>query len=235
MFEDYNDAYINYNLKKIIVNTLKPEIIKKLIIAIPELLKDKIAYSLIKDPFLFGTILKPCVLKNHIEKHPSLLLALDYILKKILKESDKNRIRPYVHLSDEDFSESDDIEIDYTDHVLGNTNVSYDPITITQLANAIQNANRNNLEMNEHEQEDIDMFQLPLFHDRVFENAMLNVLQNRNTIEQQQGPSNIGLTSQLRQMHELGLTDDLLNFRALGVAGGDMQEAVELILNGIID
>lgn len=43
------------------------------------------------------------------------------------------------------------------------------------------------------------------------------------------------LQSQLRQMRELGLTNESLNLRALQITSGDVQGAVELVFNGAIE
>lgn len=43
------------------------------------------------------------------------------------------------------------------------------------------------------------------------------------------------LMSQLKQMHKFGLTNDSVNIRALQATSSDVQVAIELVFNGVVD
>lgn len=188
--------------------------------AIPQLSEDLIALSIIKDISLFEAILKPSVMKTQLTNHPALLMSIDYLIHVVTKNID-GKLRSDVHLTDEDYSETDDIELDYDQ-----ANVStFNPNNTPELSFLFRNDNTRNISSND-----------PVFQSTIFENFLMNATAEDQSDEEEQLQNNSpGLSSQLHQMHELGLNNDLLNFRALQISGGNVQYAVELILNRIIE
>ncbi|XP_044757101.1 uncharacterized protein LOC123315470 [Coccinella septempunctata] len=214
IFEKYNEAYLQPGFKEIILRVIKRETITDLLDAIPELSEDLVALSIIKDISLFETILKPSVMKDQLKKHPTLLMSVDYLIREVIKNTN-GRLRSSVHLTDEDYSESDDIEIDFdTPNVSG--------------------FNHNNIPLFSFS--DDGGIVGTLIHSNIFEDVLMDVLDDQRDEGGQALENNpSSLSTQLHQMHELGLFDDLLNFRALQIAGGNVQHAVDLILNRIIE
>ncbi|XP_045466550.1 uncharacterized protein LOC123675247 [Harmonia axyridis] len=224
MFNEYNEAFSKFGFKEMLLSYIKPEIITELVNAIPELSEDLVALSIIKDISVFETTLKPSVMKIQLTKHPTLLMSVYYLMHNVMKDI-HGRLLSSIHLTDEDYSESDDIEIDYNQ-----PNVSgFESNNISELAFLIHN---NNISRSNEDGGVIET----LFQSNLMEDVLIDVLDDPSDQTGQQFVNNSsGLASQLHQMHELGLFNDLLNFRALQIAGGNVQQAVELILNGVIE
>ncbi|KAK9884753.1 hypothetical protein WA026_007602 [Henosepilachna vigintioctopunctata] len=229
MLEAYHKVFQIPGFEEIFLNGIQPETISILEANIPELSSDSVALSILRDPFLLKTLLEPSALKFQMEKHPALLIAAHYLIENILQETlGQNYLYSSFHVTDEDFSDGDGIEGSYSEQIIDRPATSaFNPITTSQLASALESAHSPTQQTTENG----DVFRVPSIT-----NTLRDVLfDHGNGSANMGGPNTINLMNQFHQMHQMGLQNDLLNFRALEVADGDVQVAIELILNRIID
>lgn len=215
---------------------------------------------MIKDPELIVHLADSDTVRRVADLHPSLIEAANQIAAHVHEEaSTVNQNQPgtstgYSYsleaLSDDedmDSSESNNRE----SHPL-TRNTSYSAITAAQLAAAIANATNMNFTSSGASINPTNSSG-NIITNEMLSSAMQHAIANSGTPTQNNTPSitpsipqrqedgeslesiRTRLQPQLRQMHEMGLVNDMTNIRALQATSGDVQAAIELVFNGVID
>lgn len=238
----------------------RPEVLENIIVATPGLADDPVAIAMIKDPELMVHMADPDTVKKIAQEHPSLIEAANHIAAHVHEEAanaNQNQATTSTGYSYSLEALSDDDEMDSSasdpprEPQPLTRNSSYNAITAAQLAAAIANATNTS-------------FGSPSVNTPTFgnQNTASNVITSEmfsNAMQQAfaSSPSTFGspfstpstnrseeeslesitrrLQPQLRQMHEIGLTNDSVNIRALQATSGDVQAAIELVFNGVVD
>ncbi|KAJ8956982.1 hypothetical protein NQ318_012146 [Aromia moschata] len=236
----------------------RQEVLDKIIAAAPGLSEDPAAIAIIQDPELIVHMADPDTVRKISEEHPALIEAANYIIAHIQEE--QANVNPnqaststgYSYsldaLSDDDVMDSNS-DTNVTPNPLSR-NASYNAITAAQLAAAIANATNTQFNTNS-----AGMPSTPTSGGNVITNEMFtNAIQQAFAFGGSSGggggfspatPSRSDeesmenimrrLQPQLQQMHEMGLVNDSVNVRALQATSGDVNAAIELVFNGVID
>lgn len=124
-------------------------------------------------------------------------------------------------------------------------NASYNAITAAQLAAAIANATNTSFGSPSTNASSNRPASGNVITTEMFSNAIQQAFAsspstfNSNTANRSEEESLEAITRrlqpQLQQMHEMGLMNDSVNVRALQATSGDVQAAIELVFNGVID
>lgn len=229
----------------------RPEVLETIIAATPGLAEDPSAIAIIQDPELIVHMADPDTVRRVAEKHPSLIEAANFIAAHIHEEqanTDPSHASTSTGYSYSLEALSDDEEMDTAvrEPQPLTRNTSYNAITAAQLAAAIANATNTTFNTNS-----AGMPSTPtsssssnIITNEMFSNAIQQALGASYTASPST-PSNNGeetietitqrLQPQLRQMHEIGLTNDVVNIRALQATSGDVETAIDLVFNGAID
>nr|XP_022909526.1 ubiquitin-like protein 7 [Onthophagus taurus] len=241
----------------------RPELLDMIKAATPGLSEDLVACALIQDPDLLVQLSDISIVRTMATKHPTVIDAAKYIAAHLhnVNASIGSSNRPSTSsgysysleaLSDEDNDmESNNETPRETGRDSGNPltrNTSYGAITAAQLADAILNSTQN-----------VNFGTTPsrsnIITNEMFSNAIQQAFASNptsntslagNLTSTEQNPTeNSGIESQsnllvrlqpqLQQMREMGLMNEAVNIRALQVTSGDVQAAVELVFNGIVD
>lgn len=203
----------------------------------------------------------PETVRKIAKEHPSLIEAANYIAAHVHEEAanvNQNQASTSTGYSYSLEALSDDEEMDSSSSDPPREpqpltrNSSYNAITAAQLAAAIANATNTNFaspSMNSPQPTG------NVITSEMFSNAMQQafasspfgaafgsapstpnlVNSSRNNEEETMESITRRLQPQLRQMREMGLTNDAVNIRALQATSGDVQAAIELVFSGAID
>lgn len=222
--------------------------LENIIAATPGLADDPVAISIIKDPELLVHLSDLETVKKIAESHPSLIEAANQIAAHVHEEAAlENHHHPSTSsgysysldaLSDDDDMESPERSNRESQPLTRNS--SYNAITAAQLAAAIANATHMNFTSSGAPANSRGN----IITSEMFSNAMQQAIASSgstNTSPPEQIESETletiraRLLPQLRQMHEMGLINDSVNIRALQATAGDVQAAIELVFNGVIE
>lgn len=227
-----------------------------IIAATPGLADDPVAIAMIKDPELIVHLADSDTVRRVADLHPSLIEAANQIAAHVHEEaSTVNQNQPgtstgYSYSLD---ALSDDEDMDSSEsnnresHPL-TRNTSYSAITAAQLAAAIANATNMNFTSSGASINPTNSSG-NIITNEMLSSAMQHAIANSGTPTQNTTPSTpqrleegesleairTRLQPQLRQMREMGLVNDMINIRALQATSGDVQAAIELVFNGVID
>lgn len=228
--------------------------LETIIAATPGLAEDPVAIAIIQDPELIVHLSDPDTVRKMSELHPSLIEAATHIAAHVHEEAAKGNTAQaststgYSYsleaLSDDEEMDSSSSDPPREGHPLIR-NASYNAITAAQLAAAIANATNyfpsNGTSSTPNSSSVIT--------NEMFSSAMQQAFataSNRRSASPTT-PSHfvpaVSSTSSLRtryqeqleQMREIGLTNEGANIRALQTTSGDVQAAIDLVLNGVID
>lgn len=215
---------------------------------------------MLQDPDLIVHMSDPETVRKIAKQHPSLIEAANYIAAHVHEEAanvNQNQATTSTGYSYSLEALSDDEEMDSSssdpprESQPLTRNSSYNAITAAQLAAAIANATNTNFGS-----PSSPASNLPstgnVITSEMFSNAMQQAFAtspfgaafgsapstpnvNRNSEEESIENITRRLQPQLRQMREMGLTNDAVNVRALQATSGDVQSAIELVFSGAID
>ncbi|XP_065339599.1 ubiquitin-like protein 7 [Cloeon dipterum] len=210
------------SLKQTIVRLGKSDtsLVERLTAAIPSLNDDPVALSILREPDLVAHLADTEVLKKARHSHPRLVEAAEYLAAH-LTEFSKNEA-----------SNSDDMETD--DSPRQQPQAPQRPITGNQLAAALASAISGVSRAR----------QTPpqrLFTPEMLNSALAQAFQSVPSLASSPaapsavpavtpGPSVEQWTQQLQQMREVGLMDDNLNRQMLEITNGDVQAAIDLVI-----
>lgn len=227
----------------------------KILTDISGLSDDPAAVAIIQDPELIIHMADPDTVRKVAEEHPVLIEAANYIISRV--QDEQANVSPnqpttstgYSYsleaLSDDDDMDSNS-DTNVSQHPL-TRNSSYNAITAAQLAAAIANATNTQFNTNS-----AGMPNTPTSSNFITNEMFTNAIQQAFAFG---GSNNAGfspalpnrseeetlenitrrLQPQLQQMHEMGLVNDSVNIRALQATSGDVNAAIELVFNGVID
>lgn len=197
----------------------------------------------------------PDTVRKAADEHPVLIEAANYIISRV--QDEQANVSPnqpttstgYSYsleaLSDDDDMDSNS-DTNVSQHPL-TRNSSYNAITAAQLAAAIANATNTQFNTNS-----AGMPSTPTSSNFITNEMFTNAIQqafafggsnntgfsptmsNRNEEETLESITR-RLQPQLQQMHEMGLVNDSVNIRALQATSGDVNAAIELVFNGVVD
>ncbi|XP_018566538.1 ubiquitin-like protein 7 [Anoplophora glabripennis] len=233
----------------------RQDILDKIVTDIPGLSDDPAAVAIIQDPELIIHMADPDTVRKVAEEHPVLIEASNYIISRV--QDEQANVSPnqpttstgYSYsleaLSDDDDMDSNS-DTNVSQHPL-TRNSSYNAITAAQLAAAIANATNTQFNTNS-----AGMPSTPTSNNFITNEMFTNAIQQAFAFG---GSNNAGLSPalpsrndeesldsitrrlqpQLQQMHEMGFVNDSVNIRALQATSGDVNAAVELVFNGVID
>lgn len=220
---------------------------------------------MLQDPDLIVHMSDPETVRKIAKQHPSLIEAANYIAAHVHEEAanvNQNQASTSTGYSYSLEALSDDEEMDSSssdpprESQPLTRNSSYNAITAAQLAAAIANATNTNFgspSMNSPASNPPPTGNV--ITSEMFSNAMQQAFAtspfgaafgstpstpnpanvNRNSEEETIENITRRLQPQLRQMREMGLTNDAVNVRALQATSGDVQSAIELVFSGAID
>lgn len=227
----------------------RKEVLEKITAAVPGLENDLTAMAILQDPELMAHFSDADTVRKISERHPLLLQAANYIIshiQEIQPTANPNQASTSSGYSYSLEALSDDDDMDSSsDTNMGNPlqrNSSYNAITAAQLAAAIASATNTAFNMGS-----AGMPTTPtssgtnVITNEMFTSAMQQVFaQASNNGQNSAGEESMEsilrrLQPQLQQMHEMGLNNDGVNVRALQATNGDVQAAIELVFNGVID
>lgn len=210
---------------------------------------DPVAISILKDPELIVHLSDIETVKKIADLHPSLIEAANQIAAHVHEEASSinhhqaSTSTGYSY-SLEALSDDDDMESPESNNREGQPltrNTSYSAITAAQLASAIANATHMNFTSSGAQANTGSN----IITNEMFNNAMQQAFATAGSTTNNSTTSNgevetmeairTRLLPQLRQMHEMGLVNDSINIRALQATSGDVQAAIELVFNGVID
>lgn len=233
----------------------RPEVIETIIAATPGLSDDPVALALIQDPDLLVHLSDFDTVKTIAELHPSLIEAANHIAAHVHEEAATvNATQPSTStgysysleaLSDDEEMDSSSSDPPREGHGL-TRNASYNAITAAQLASALANAQQTYSGFGPQQSSSQsttasgNIITSEMFSNAI-QQAFASVTQPSPTT-----PSNpsVGetleairnrLRPQLQQMRDMGLTNEARNIRALQATSGDVQTAIDLVFNGVID
>lgn len=242
----------------------RPEVLENIIAATPGLGDDPVAIAMIKDPELMAHMSDAETVRKIAQEHPSLIEAANHIAAHVHEEAanaNQNQAGTSTGYSYSLEALSDDEEMDSSasdpprEPLPLTRNSSYNAITAAQLAAAIANATNTSFGSPSMNSPNIGN-QNPasnLITSEMFSSAMQQAFASspstlgsslgsafstpstNRTDEESLESITRRLQPQLRQMHEIGLTNDSVNIRALQATSGDVQAAIELVFNGVVD
>uniref|UniRef100_A0A0A9YLF5 Ubiquitin-like protein 7 n=1 Tax=Lygus hesperus TaxID=30085 RepID=A0A0A9YLF5_LYGHE len=232
----------------------KPEVLENIIAITPGLNQDPVAISMIQDPELLSRLGDTETVRRVIELHPALAEAANHIVAAAHEEAvssansgQAGTSSGFSHLL-ENFSDDDDMESSQSSDSVAqgvSRQPSFSAITPAQLAAAIasasQNANNEGGSGTIPAASDGNNAITPEMVSEAMQRAMASVtpgmaagLTERMDTEGSGASSGPDYVDQMRQMRELGLTDDATNLQALQLAGGNVHAAVDLVFSGAI-
>lgn len=242
----------------------RPEVLENIIVATPGLANDPVAIAMMKDPELMVHMSDAETVRKIAEEHPSLIEAANHIAAHVREEAanvNQNQAGTSTGYSYSLEALSDDEEMDSSasdpprEPQPLTRNSSYNAITAAQLAAAIANATNtsfgssstnNTGSSNPSSSNNVittEMFSNAMQHAFASSSAAFGSSSgsafsspstNRNEEESIESITR-RLQPQLRQMNEIGLTNNSINIRALQATSGDVQAAIELVFNGVMD
>lgn len=241
----------------------RPEVLENIIAATPGLANDPVAIAMIKDPELIVHMSDPETVRKVAKEHPSLVEAANHIAAHVHDEAanvNSNQAGTSTGYSYSLEALSDDEEMDSSSSDPPREaqpltrNSSYNAITAAQLAAAIANAtntsfgspavstpNHQNISSNVITSEMFSnaMQQAFATSPSVFSSSLNSAFSTPNAANRNEEESLETITRrlqpQLAQMREMGLTNESVNIRALQATSGDVQAAIDLVFNGVID
>ncbi|KAJ8950138.1 hypothetical protein NQ314_007991 [Rhamnusium bicolor] len=234
----------------------RQDVLDKIMAATPGLSEDPAAIAIIQDPELIVHMADPDTVRKVSEDHPVLIEAANYIIAHI--HEDQANVNPnqattstgYSYsleaLSDDDDMDSNS-DTNISQHPLSR-NASYNAITAAQLAAAIANATNTQFNTNSAGMPSTPTSSSNVITSEMFTSAIQQAFAfgGSGSGSFSPGTPNRGeeetlesitrrLQPQLQQMHEMGLVNDSVNVRALQATAGDVNAAIELVFNGVID
>ncbi|XP_018326080.1 ubiquitin-like protein 7 [Agrilus planipennis] len=240
----------------------RPEVLENIIAATPGLSEDPIALSIIRDPELIVQLSDVETVRKIAQKHPSLLEAAHHIAAHVHEEAaniSQNQASTSTGYSYSLDALSDDEEMDSPSSegsprtaVPLQRNASYNAITAAQLAAAIANVTNSSFDSQiSSTAPSTPNSASSVITSEMFSNAIQQAFASSPAFGSNSSPFFAPVSSpspadavdtvisrwqsQLRQMHEMGLTNDIVNVRALQTTSGDVQAAIELVLSGAFD
>lgn len=214
---------------------------------------------MLRDPDLIVHMSDPETVRKIAKTHPTLIEAANYIAAHVHEEAanvNQNQATTSTGYSYSLEALSDDEEMDSSSSDPPREaqpltrNSSYNAITAAQLAAAIANATGTGFGSSSAGSSNNPPTQAGnVITSEMFSNAMQQAFAvspfaaaastsnttNRNSTEESIDSIARRLQPQLRQMREMGLTNDSINIRALQATSGDVQAAIELVFSGAID
>lgn len=207
---------------------------------------------MLQDPDLIVHMSDPDTVRKIAKDHPTLIEAANYIAAHVHEEAanvNQNQASTSTGYSYSLEALSDDEEMDSSssdpprESQPLTRNSSYNAITAAQLAAAIANATNTNFS---------SPARIPassnVITSEMFSHAMQQAFAaspfgsapqtpNAASRSEEETIENITrrLQPQLRQMREMGLTNEAVNVRALQATSGDVQAAIDLVFSGAID
>lgn len=216
---------------------------------------------MLQNPDLIVHMSDPETVRKIAKEHPSLIEAANYIAAHVHEEAanvNQNQASTSSGYSYSLEALSDDEEMDSSssdpprESIPLTRNSSYNAITAAQLAAAIANATNTSFG-NPSAVSSPASNPTPSINNVITSEMFSNAIQqafgaafgssaptttpnlNRSGNEEAIESITRRLQPQLRQMREMGLTNDSVNVRALQATSGDVQAAIELVFSGAID
>ncbi|XP_072385292.1 ubiquitin-like protein 7 [Diabrotica undecimpunctata] len=246
--------FSNYRLA--LQRLTRSEVVQKIIESCPSLLEDPAAIALIQDPELMFYLSTPEQGNEIIDKHPVLLEAGRYIVAQVQQEqaslnpNQAGTSTGYSYsleaLSDDDEEMDSSSDTSFSQNPL-TRNTSFNAITAAQLAAAIANATNTQFNTNSAGVPTSNSNSSNIITNEMFSNAIQQAIglggssrgfssstpstNNREDDDQSYETLSIQWQAQLKQMHEMGLIDDIVNIRALRAVNGNVNAAIELVLS----
>lgn len=201
------------------------------------------------------TLREPEILRKIAKKYPSIVHAASILCEYIQAQTfQMQAINSGAYFPNANNSSGEEEDMDsnpgspnFHSIFSAPTTPAINPITPAQLAAAIANATANTTNsVASNSTTTTPSSTSDIITREVFSNALQQAFSNTPSSTPPITPGtaneNLNFSSlsvryevQLGQMHELGLTNDAINIRALQTTSGNVQEAVELVLNGVID
>ncbi|BES88267.1 Ubiquitin-like 7 (Bone marrow stromal cell-derived) [Nesidiocoris tenuis] len=239
----------------------KPEALENIIAITPGLNQDPVAISIIQDPELLVRLGDAEIVKRLVELHPSLVEAANHIVAAAHEEavsstaaspgqaSTSTGIPQFLNFASDD----DDMESSQSSDSIAqgvSRQASFSAITRAQLAAALASASQNppsgTAGSGNAGASDAGNAITPEMVSEAMQRAMASVspgapsgLEQMDTdpVAAIRGAAGFGqpdYADQMRQMRELGLSDDAVNLQALQLAAGNVHAAVDLVFSGAI-
>jgi len=247
---------LNPSYKNSLQKLSRPDILENIIMITPGLSQDPVAISMIQDPELLVRMGDIDTVRRIVELHPTLAVAAHHIAAAVHEEGLSNSTNQpstssgFGHLLDM-FSDDDDIESSQSSDSMPRTTSqdgNFPGITTALLAAALASASQGNNGSGSSAPGEGASAITPEMVSAAMQRAMANVSAPSPTTPTSSAPSasppenpssegggnSDNLVEQMRQMRELGLTDDALNLQALQLAGGNVHAAVDLVFSGAI-
>uniref|UniRef100_A0A023F8R5 Putative ubiquitin-like 7 bone marrow stromal cell-derived n=1 Tax=Triatoma infestans TaxID=30076 RepID=A0A023F8R5_TRIIF len=228
----------------------RPDILDNIIMITPGLSQDPVAISMIQDPELLVRMGDIETVRRIVELHPALAEAANHIAAAAHEEAvSSNNCGPSTSAG---FSQLMDVLSDEDDMESSqgvSRQQSFSAITPAQLAAALASASQgsssataaasgaNAVNSVGGGSGEASSAITPEMVNEAMQRAMATVAPNSRIGAISEGSSQGGnndLTEQMRQMRELGLTDDVINLQALQLAGGNVHAAIDLVFSGAI-
>lgn len=227
--------------RNIVSNLSKPEYFENIVAATPGLASDPIALGLLQDLDLLVHCADDATFQKIVDKHPTLVEALNHIAADVYSETgalleQKPTAAPAASLysldglSDDeemDSSQSDDLGAPGTSSMQDQQ--VFPGITSAQLASALAaastsgtNQGNGTLATGDVPSEGTSQSTSRVITPEMFSHAMQQALGNN-------------AQSQLQQLRDMGIMDDVVSLRALEITGGDVQAALELIFGDFVE
>ncbi|CAH1988923.1 unnamed protein product [Acanthoscelides obtectus] len=238
--------------KNILQRFVRRDMLEKLIESTPGLLEDPGAMAIVQDPELIVHLLDLDNVAEIVAEHPILMHAANNILKIAQEEaSDPNQSRAtsstgYSYSLDALSDDDDDMDSNSDTNLSQNQlsrNASFNAITAAQLAAAIANATNTAFNTNSAgiptTSSGGNIITTEMFSNAIQQafaygaNGSNSLVQNApqaRTEDESVEALTRKWQTQLQQMHEMGLVNDVLNLRALKATNGDVNAAAELVL-----
>lgn len=230
----------------------RPDILENIIMITPGLSQDPVAISLIQDPELMVRLANFETVRRIVELHPALAEAANHIAATVHEEAIQNHTAgPSTSagyslldlLSDDEDMESSQSSDSVQPSV--SREPSFSGITHAQLAAALASAgggsssSRPAPDTSSRPVADTSSSMItPEMVSQAMQRAMASVAGPAagfpSTPTEEESSDSSNLREQMRQMRELGLTDDVVNLQALQLAGGNVHAAVDLVFSGAI-
>ncbi|KAL1117823.1 hypothetical protein AAG570_004138 [Ranatra chinensis] len=248
---------LNPSYRNALQKLSRPDILDNIIMATPGLSQDPIAISMIQDPELLVRMGDIETVRRIVELHPALAEAANHIAAAVHEDAlSVTSLQPstssgYANVNDL-LSDEDDMESSQSSDSIPQSvsrQQSFSQITAAQLAAALASASQRpegsiffvktgegsgsgNGGGSANSGITQEMFSLAM------QRAIANVTSAHSQPSQPASEVSYSgsgeLAEQMRQMRELGLTDDALNLQALQLAGGNVHAAVDLVFSGAI-
>lgn len=203
-----------------------------------------VAYLL--HPELLLTMREPETLRKIAKNHPSIVRAAAVLCESIQAQTIQlpSSVSGYYYPINNSSGDEEDMDSNTEssrDSHSPSRNPSVNTITPAQLAAAIANATNSVSSATTTPSSTPNIITSEMFNNAL-QQAFSNTPSSTPPVTPGSTTENLNFSNlagryenQLRQMHELGLTNDAANIRALHTTSGNVQQAVELVLNGVID